>query len=156
MAKVKTKLKAKVAVKVIAKDKIFRILDANLNRATEGVRVAEDIVRFVMNDDVLTKRLKEIRHELVDLMKDKSWELRGARRVKSDVGANKTILAESKRKNLADVFTANIKRAEEAVRVFEELSKLFDPIMGPKFKKLRFELYDIEQRAGYRLKSKKN
>jgi len=136
-------------------NKILRIIDANVNRATEGLRVAEDIVRFVLDDDKLTSKLKNIRHEIVRLLinASPSTSLR-ARDVRRDVGARKTIKSESKRVDILDVFTANIKRAEESIRVFEELSKLFSTKLGPKFKKIRFELYDIEQKAALKLKKK--
>lgn len=136
---------------------ILRIIDANVNRATEGLRVAEDIVRFVLDDSKLTSRLKHIRHQLsssVRRMAGASGESLGIRDVKRDVGAKRTTRSEAKRANILDVFMANIKRAEESIRVFEETSKLFDPKLGSKFKKLRFELYDIEQKAASKLKKK--
>jgi thiamine-phosphate pyrophosphorylase len=139
--------------------KILRIIDANANRATEGLRVAEDIVRFVLDDEKLTSRLKHIRHEIMELLRDvtrlrqgfggQGWEMRD---VKGDVGAKRTSKSEAKRADILDVFMANIKRAEESVRVFEETSKLFDPKLGPKFKKIRFALYEIEQQAAVKLK----
>jgi thiamine-phosphate pyrophosphorylase len=76
------------------------------------------------------------------------------RDVKGDVGAGRSTKSEGRRKNILDVFIANIKRAEESIRVFEELSKLFNAKLGPKFKKIRFELYDIEQDAALKLKKK--
>ena len=139
------------------REKILRIIDANINRATEGLRVAEDIVRFVLDDDRLTSALKDIRHEIagsVRRMAGASGESLGARDVGRDVGAGRCTKSEGRRKNILDVFLANIKRAQESVRVFEETSKLFDPKLGPKFKKLRFELYDIEQKAAILLKKK--
>ena len=138
------------------KNKILRIIDANINRATEGLRVAEDIVRFVLDDDKLTSKLKNLRHDLGKTLRlgfDK-LSLAQGRDVKGDVGANRTTKSESKRADVLDVFMANIKRAEESVRVFEELSKLFDPASGAKFKKMRFELYEIEQNAALKLKKK--
>jgi len=136
------------------RDKIMRIIDANLNRATEGIRVAEDIVRFVLDNDKLTRRLKDIRHEIVALLKGVRGKGQGVRDVKRDVGARRSTKSEGRRKDINEVFTANIKRAEESVRVFEETSKLFDAKLGPKFKKIRFELYDIEQKAAILLKKK--
>lgn len=136
------------------KDKILRMIDASLNRATEGLRVAEDVVRFILDDDKLTLKLKDIRHQITKHLKDVRGEMRGARDVKHDVGAGRSTKSEGRRKNILDVFLANIKRAEESVRVFEEISKLFDPKLGPKFKKLRFEVYDIEQQAAKKLKKK--
>ena len=42
----------------------LRIIDANLNRAAEGLRVLEDIARLGLNDASLSERLKTLRHEL--------------------------------------------------------------------------------------------
>jgi len=139
------------------KNKIFRMLDANLNRATEGLRVAEDVVRFVLDDSKLTSKLKDIRHQIVEIVKrlsgPKSVSL-FVRNVHSDVGAKRSTKEEGRRKNVLDIFMANIKRAEESIRVFEEMSKLFPSNLGPKFKKIRFEIYDIEQNAASKLKKK--
>ncbi len=41
-----------------------RVLDASANRAREGLRVVEDYVRFALDDAMLTRRLKEVRHRL--------------------------------------------------------------------------------------------
>jgi thiamine-phosphate pyrophosphorylase len=137
--------------------KILRMIDANLNRATEGLRVAEDVVRFVLDDSKLTARLKGARHELVGYVKRisvESGESLSVRDVGRDVGAKRSTKSEGRRSSILDVFMANIKRAEESVRVFEETSKLFDAKLGPKFKKIRFELYEIEQKAALALKKK--
>ena len=83
-----------------------------------------------------------------------SGESLGVRDVRRDVGAVRSTKSEGRRKDILDVFMANIKRAEESMRVFEETSKLFDPKLGPKFKKLRFALYEIEQQASTKLKKK--
>jgi thiamine-phosphate pyrophosphorylase len=143
------------------RNKTLRIIDANINRATEGLRVAEDIVRFVLDDGKLTSKLKNIRHEIVRSLRDVTRLRQGfggqgceMRDVRGDVGAGRSTKSEGRRKNILDVFSANIKRAEESIRVFEELSKLFDAKFGTKFKKLRFKLYDIEQKAALKLKKK--
>jgi thiamine-phosphate pyrophosphorylase len=132
----------------------MRMIDANLNRATEGLRVAEDIVRFILDDARLTARLKDARHQIVKLLKGVRGKGQGERDVKGDVGAKRSTKSEGRRKNIHDVFMANIKRAEESVRVFEETSKLFDAKLSPKFKKIRFALYEIEQKASISLKKK--
>jgi thiamine-phosphate pyrophosphorylase len=129
----------------------MRMIDANVNRATEGLRVAEDIVRFVLDDNKLTSKLKNTRHEIIKLLRDVRCE---ARDVKGDVGAGRSTKSEGRRKDILDVFSANIKRAQESIRVFEEVSKLFNAKLGPKFKKIRFELYDVEQKAAIKLKKK--
>ena len=42
----------------------FRVLDANANRATEGLRVVEEFLRFHWQDRFLTETCKSIRHEV--------------------------------------------------------------------------------------------
>ena len=44
--------------------KIYRIIDANLNRVSEGLRVIEDIERFIFEDEEISKKLREIRHKV--------------------------------------------------------------------------------------------
>ncbi|MFN9975138.1 MAG: hypothetical protein ACK58T_35130, partial [Phycisphaerae bacterium] len=44
---------------------VWRILDAALNRAREGLRVLEDHARFISDDRSLSGSLKAIRHLLV-------------------------------------------------------------------------------------------
>jgi hypothetical protein len=44
--------------------KVLRVLDANLNRAREGLRVLEDTARFVWEDKKLFAELRELRHAL--------------------------------------------------------------------------------------------
>lgn len=49
-----------------ADSSIRRILDANVNRAREALRVMEEYARFVLDDALLTQAIKEARHELVE------------------------------------------------------------------------------------------
>ncbi len=41
---------------------LFRVIDANINRLKEGVRVVEDIERYIFNNRELSSKLKVIRH----------------------------------------------------------------------------------------------
>ncbi len=43
----------------------LRIIDANLNRLGEGLRLLEEIARFMLDDAALTQQLKTMRHELI-------------------------------------------------------------------------------------------
>ncbi len=45
-------------------EKIERLIDANLNRLKEGIRVIEDINRYIFDDASLTSTLKQLRHTL--------------------------------------------------------------------------------------------
>jgi thiamine-phosphate pyrophosphorylase len=67
------------------------------------------------------------------------------RQVQSDVG-KKIYVNELKRGNLRDIFFANIQRVKESVRVLEEFSKLKDRLVAVKFKKIRYDLYELEKK----------
>ena len=43
--------------------KLLRLIDANLNRSREGIRVCEDIARFVLNDKRITRSFKSLKLE---------------------------------------------------------------------------------------------
>ena len=126
---------------------IYRILDANLNRAAEGLRVLEEISRFILNDRALSSRLKTIRHKLNRKLKkllSAGGKLIEARDSKHDVG--KALRgAELVRKDIRDIFFANIQRVKESVRVLEEFSKLINIKRALDFKEIRYEIYGIEK-----------
>ena len=127
--------------------KLYRIIDANFNRAKEGLRVCEDICRFIFDQKTNTRQYKKIRHQLTDFVNSLSLDkLIDARDIKRDVG-KKTIDKELKRKNVSDIFSANSQRVKEAIRVLEEFSKLLNPTVSQKFKKLRYELYAMEKKT---------
>ncbi|MBD3425981.1 MAG: thiamine-phosphate pyrophosphorylase [Candidatus Omnitrophica bacterium] len=128
---------------------VYRIIDANLNRVMEGIRVCEDIIRFASDNQKLTARLKDLRHEVFDsirdLRKEHLEELVDARNL-NDVGI-KSNASEKNRESLVDLFLANTQRGKESLRVLEEVLKLFDGELSQKYKKLRFKLYGIEKSA---------
>ncbi len=125
---------------------VARIVDANTNRAKEGLRVCEEVARFILNDRSLTRALKNARHKLDSIscgLADRTCMLR-ARAARADVG--RTLNArEFSRKDLRDIFTANMQRAKESVRVLEEFAKLGGARKALACKALRYELYEIEK-----------
>ena len=46
------------------KEKIKRIIDANVNRAVEGLRILEEIARFILEDKETTNELKNLRFKI--------------------------------------------------------------------------------------------
>lgn len=126
---------------------VYRIIDANLNRVMEGIRVCEDIIRFSSDNAILTRKLKDLRHDVFDAIKDLRMEhleeLVSSRDL-NDVGLRSSD-SEKTRENLVDLFLANTQRGKESLRVLEEVLKLFDQDMSEKFKKFRFKLYEIEK-----------
>ena len=129
-------------------DRIIRILDANINRGREGLRVVEDIVRLVLDDADLAAQMKTMRHKITSLTQQLSLdesELLRARDSEGDVGVNLDCASESLRTDLSQVAKVNIHRAQEAMRVLEEISKLYDSSIASQFKTLRFRLYGLEK-----------
>ncbi len=118
----------------------LRILDANLNRLREGIRVVEDIFRYIYNDSQTASKLKELRHlSRIDLYDD----LLGSRDIKNDV-LKSTTKSESTRADINSILIANFKRAQESARVLEEFTKMLSGEISSKFKLIRYELYDLE------------
>lgn len=137
------------------KKKVYRILDANLNRAREGIRVAEDVARLYLNDESLSKKFKSVRHRITKIAQE-SFEadiLLFFRDSKGDVGAKGMGKMEGKRKGLAGVVQANLRRAQEALRVLEEMGKLIKKESAQKFKRVRFKIYTLEKEMGQRVKT---
>ena len=128
-----------------------RILDANVNRAKEGLRVCEDTVRFVYNDRSLTSRFKNVRHELTDTAAALGPDaLIRARDVSVDTG-RPTSVSESARSGVPDVFRANVQRVKESLRVLEEFAKIIDGKVAERFKNLRYRVYELEKKTLERL-----
>ncbi len=123
------------------KKAIYRILDANLDRAREGLRIIEEWCRLGLNHQPLAEECKQIRQELAQWH---SWELRQARDTPGDVGRNLSHPQEEVRESIEHLLQANLCRAQEALRVLEEYSKLYEPNMATACKKLRYRVYTIE------------
>jgi len=131
-----------------------RIIDANLNRAGEGLHLLEEIARLAADDAELTQQLKTMRHEVLrgDFAFNK--ELIQSRDAEGDVGVDMEVLGEGKEKELPIIVVANARRVQEALRILEEMAKIpgTTPQLDPdKFKKARFDLYTIEQKLLSRL-----
>jgi thiamine-phosphate pyrophosphorylase len=119
----------------------FRVIDANLNRCREGLRVIEDSLRFVLNDCIIYKEIRNMRHNVDKILRSKYGELITERDSIEDVG--REILESSKK--MQEIVIANFKRAEESLRVLEEYSKNFVQKFSAEFKKQRYLLYAVEK-----------
>ena len=120
---------------------LFRVIDANLNRLKEGIRVVEDIMRYRDNNKELSSQLKTLRHKA---RIDESQELLKYRESVNDV-LRPTIKSELNRTDIKSIIVANLKRAQESSRVLEELYKLSDATHSENFKYIRYELYSLEK-----------
>jgi thiamine-phosphate pyrophosphorylase len=120
---------------------LFRVIDANINRLKEGIRVVEDIMRYRDNNKELSSKLKQLRHKarIEDIE-----ELLQNRDSINDV-LRPTTKSELNRNDIKSILTANFKRAQESSRVLEELYKLHDSTNSENFKYIRYELYNLEK-----------
>lgn len=126
---------------------LYRILDANFNRAKEGLRVCEDLCRYLWDQRALTRAFKDLRHDLTRVIARTDF-LKGlqARHIQADVGRG-TSASESNRDDIAAVFWANSQRVKESLRVLEEVLKLIDVRRSSELKALRYKMYALEQKV---------
>ncbi len=124
----------------------FRVLDANLNRAREGLRVCEEVARMVLDDSALTRCCQRLRYDLsrsaVLFPRHRLLQRRDPRR---DVGRPQIRKKSSTHRNLRDLLFANSQRVQEALRVLEEFSRLDSVQWSQRFASLRFRAYTLEQ-----------
>ena len=130
----------------ITPKKLYRIIDANFNRAKEGLRVCEDICRFVWDQKDCTRRYKLIRHQLTQIVAALDIEeIVKARDIEGDIGRG-SVKAELRRRDVKDIFYANSQRVKESVRVLEEFTKLMDGQSAQELKMLRYQIYGLEKK----------
>ena len=125
---------------------ILRVIDVNFNRAKEGLRVVEDIFRFILENDTLRKKTRYLRHELDEISKENILKVSIlSRDSKSDIG-RETDHLEIKRDDVNSLLYINLQRVKESLRVLEEFFKLVIPRKVSKIKTLRYEIYTLEKK----------
>ncbi len=137
---------------------IARILDANLDRAREGLRVIEDWCRFGLEVSDWATECKVMRQMLAEWHLD---PLKQARDTPGDLGTEDSYPDKLQRADLNQVLQANCGRVQESLRVIEEYAKLnleslsLPVDMAVQVKRMRYRMYDLEtQLAGSSLKSR--
>ena len=115
---------------------VMRILDANINRAAEGMRVLEDIARFKLEHKNWCESIKKCRHEL----RSQTPTLLH-RDVGGDIGTQLTTGQEQNRESILDIARAASNRCSEALRVVEEFLKLHNA--GSTVESIRYKMYEI-------------
>lgn len=124
-----------------AQRSLYRILDANLDRAREGIRVIEEWCRFNLENPSLTHQCKALRQQLGQWHRP---EFRLARNTPEDPGTTVTHPHEQQRADMQSVLQANFCRVQEALRVLEEYAKVEDAAMAAAFKQMRYQVYTLE------------
>ena len=123
--------------------RIARLIDANLDRAREGLRVIEDWCRFGLDQQDLVVPLKDWRQQLGQLHADC---YRQARSTATDTAAGLTHPAQQTRTDSTQVLKANASRVQEALRVIEEFARTGDSELAQTAANVRYALYDHEVR----------
>jgi thiamine-phosphate pyrophosphorylase len=124
----------------------LRIIDANLNRTGEGLRVLEEFARLSLNDESLSRRLKEMRHALLVVPPEMQARLVSARDAAGDVGRDMKAPQQGPGRDISETIVANARRVQESLRVLEELAQNTAlPLDTDAYRKMRFSLYDIEK-----------
>ena len=122
------------------------MLDANLNRCREGLRTAEDVARFALDDAALTRELRGLRQELTAAFATIESDAVGWRDTPGDVATSTKQAEPAERRDLANLAIAGIKRSQEALRVIAEVAKVVHPDAATTAERLRYRSYEIERR----------
>ena len=123
--------------------RVARLIDANLDRAREGLRVIEDWCRFGLDRQDLVIPLKDWRQQLGQLHADC---YRKARSTATDTAAGLSHPAQQTRIESIQVLKANASRVQEALRVIEEFARTGDAALAGTAASVRYALYDHEVR----------
>lgn len=148
---------------------LLRILDANFNRSREGLRVCEEITRFILTSRALTSELRSVRHGISGIMRHflvKPRLMAGSPAIKgmllesrdseNDIGRPPRLNNQARQFDSGDIFISNIERVKESLRVLEEFFKLIDKKKARVFSNLRFKTYDIEKKVIKRIATLRN
>ena len=121
-----------------------RVMDANANRAGEGLRTLEDVARLVHEDTAAVTWLKQLRHGLAEalgmLQRGERLQMRSTL---GDAGTDVHARGEQQRADVASIVAAACERVLQSLRNLEEFSKLWSTPASGTFKQLRYEAYDV-------------
>ncbi|TWT73265.1 thiamine phosphate synthase [Allorhodopirellula solitaria] len=123
---------------------IMRILDANANRAAEGLRAMEETARFVLDASSMTQQLKSLRHDFASaLLRLPRSECLAARDSGQDVGTTVSTESEQQRTTATQIVAAAAGRTQQAMRCLEEYGKIVDVTFAGEIEQLRYRCYDV-------------
>ncbi|MDP3723341.1 MAG: hypothetical protein Q8R91_07585 [Candidatus Omnitrophota bacterium] len=124
---------------------VLRVVDANANRALEGIRVCEEIVRFHLESPRVFGAIRSLRHAIartVRALPVSAAELVESRASRQDIGRRASA---SRVDSLERLLLINCQRAKESLRTLEECTRLIAPMQTAAFQRLRFRLYGVER-----------
>ena len=119
----------------------FQIIDANLDRAREGLRVLEDWARFGLGKNDYVASIKNFRQILG---KNHLEVYKQSRNHIEDLSKGLTHMEQLKRKTPEQIISSNAGRVQEALRVIEEFSRLHNNNLSKIASEIRYEIYTLE------------
>jgi thiamine-phosphate pyrophosphorylase len=111
------------------------VVDANINRVAEGLRVIEEYVRFIRPCPQLAQTLAQIRRK-INLSETHHAAHLAIRNTDLDARSKEL---NPKRSDLNILLKANFKRVEEGLRVLEEYTGMAI------YNRIRYEMYSLEK-----------
>ncbi len=121
--------------------RIYQIIDANLDRAREGLRVLEDWSRFGLGKENFVERIKNFRQILG---KNHLEVYKQSRNHIEDKCKGLTHLEQINRKTPEQIISSNSARVQEALRVIEEFSRIHNHELSKIASEIRYEIYTLE------------
>jgi thiamine-phosphate pyrophosphorylase len=131
----------------------MRMLDANANRAGEGLRAIEDAMRFGYGNAEISAAARRLRHAFGSVVRRlaKRGRLLESRKSERDVGRRRW-KAGQPRAGLPDLVCANFRRVQESARVLEEGARLLSAASATReLQFLRYGTYALERKAWMRM-----
>ncbi len=122
-------------------NRIFQIIDANLDRAREGLRVLEDWARFGLGKKDLVIRIKNFRQILG---KNHLEIYKKSRNHINDQCKGLSHDEQKDRKKPHKIISSNSARVQEALRVIEEFSRDHNIKLSKIASDIRYEIYTLE------------
>ena len=121
--------------------RIYQIIDANLDRAREGLRVIEDWARFGLGENDYVAKIKNYRQILG---KNHLEVYKQSRNYMEDQCKGLTHQEQIKRSAPEQIISSNAGRVQEALRVIEEFSRLHNHELSKIVSEIRYEIYTLE------------
>ena len=120
---------------------ISQIIDANLDRAREGLRVLEDWARFGLGLENYVIKIKNFRQILG---KNHLEIYKKSRNHIEDQCKGLSHVEQTNRKSPEKIISSNAARVQEALRVIEEFSRLNNKELSKIASEIRYEIYTLE------------
>jgi thiamine-phosphate pyrophosphorylase len=124
---------------------LLRVVDANANRALEGLRVCEDLARFYLDSARLFARCRRLRHAIAAAVRGLPMPLEALVRARASGGDVGRRARGGVSPSVERTLLMNLQRTKESLRVLEECARIVAPTRTAAFQRLRFRTYGVER-----------